>query len=83
MIWKNKRWLLDNFILLKKVFVNFAAADKDNKARGPGLEEVFVVGQSLTEGHIRAHLDKVLVTVLKIHHDGGWSVPEFKIIYLK
>ena len=68
----------DNFIFFKKVLVKFAAADKDYEARGPGLKEVFVMGQSLTQSHLRGHFHKVLVTVLKIHHDGGWSVPEFK-----
>ena len=60
-----------------KVLVDFAVADKDNEAGGAGLEEVFVMGQSLTQSHLRGHFNKVLVTVLKIHHDGGWSVPEF------
>ena len=58
--------------------MKFAAADKDYEARGPGLKEIFAMGQSLTQGHILGHFYKVLVTVLEIHHDGGWSVPEFQ-----
>ena len=56
--------------------MHFAVADKDNEAGGSSLEEVFVMGQSLAERHLWGHLDKILVTILKIHHDGGWSVPE-------
>ena len=61
---------------MEKVLVDFAVADKDNEAGGAGLEEVFMVGQSLAESHLWGHLDKILVTILKIHHYGGWSVPE-------
>ena len=59
--------------------MHFAVADKDNEAGGSSLEEVFVMGQSLAERHLWGHLDKILVTILKIHHDGGWSVPELKV----
>ena len=82
MLWKNKILLFDNFIFLKKVLMHFAVTDKDNEAGGAGLEEVFVMGQRLAEGHLRGYLDKILVTILKIHHDGGWSVPEMKRRYI-